>query len=213
MIYLPVEQGSAEWHAARLGIPTSSCFDRIVTPKGKLSSSKASDGYACELIAERLLGHPLNDYVSQWMIYGMDLEEQAVSYYELQTDRETQAGGFCRKDLPLPMIKRLASVGCSPDRLIGEDGGLEIKCPSEKIHVATLLGLEDVLVKHRLQIQGSLWVTGRAWWDFLSYHPELPPALMRVERDEEFSRTLDQHVRAFCVGLEEYYERVAGVAV
>jgi len=200
MIHLPVEPGSAEWHKARLGIPTSSEFSRIFTPTGRPSKSATSNKYACQLIAESMLGHPVSDYESDWMLRGKDLEERAVSYYELQTDRDTTSGGFCTTDD--------GKVGCSPDRLIGDDGGLEIKCPSEIIHVATLLGLEDVLVKHRLQVQGSLWVTGRSWWDFLSYHPDLPPALMRIERDEEFIAALEKHVRAFCVGLEEMRERL-----
>ncbi len=198
MIHLPVDPGSVEWAKARLGIPTSSCFDRIVTKSGKPSAQ--SNRYACTLIAESMLGHPVEQYESDWMLRGIDLEERAVSYYELQTDRETTSGGFCLTD------DRMA--GCSPDRLIGDVGGLEIKCPSEAVHVAALLGLEDVMAKHRLQIQGSLWVTGRTWWDFLSYHPELPPALMRVERDEEFIAALEKHVRAFCVGLEEMRERL-----
>lgn len=207
MIHLPVEQGSEEWHKARLGIPTSSEFTRIVTPKGALSGSTTRYRYACELIAERMLGHPVNDYVSDWMLRGQDLEDRAVAYYELQRDIDTQRGGFCKIDAALMHKSEFYSVGCSPDRLVGDDGGLEIKCPSETIHVATLLGLEDVLVKHRLQVQGSLWITGRKWWDFLSYHPELPPALMRIERDEEFIGTLSKHVRAFCVSLEELYAR------
>ena len=41
MIELPCQQGSVEWHEARLGIPTASEFSRIVTPTGKLSAPES----------------------------------------------------------------------------------------------------------------------------------------------------------------------------
>ena len=60
MIRLDVEQGYAEWVAARLGIPTASCFDKIITPK-TMKPSASADKYAWELIAERVLGRPVDD--------------------------------------------------------------------------------------------------------------------------------------------------------
>ena len=62
--------------------------------------------------------------------------------------------------------------------------------------------------RHRPQVQGQLWVTGRRWSDTLSYHPELPPALIRIERDEEYIRTLANAVEAFA-GLLEIATAVA----
>lgn len=195
MLILNCAQGSEEWQRARAGIPTASCFNKVLTPKGAPSS--ASKKYACLLLAERLLGHPLDTYESDWMERGSDLEDEAVAYYELQRDIDTRPVGLCLTDD--------GRAGCSPDRLIDDVGGLEIKCPSPATHVGNLLGMAG---KHKLQVQGALWITGRAWWDLLSFCPRLPPALLRVERDEEFITAIGKHMSAFCLGLDEMHERL-----
>jgi len=187
MILLDVEQGTADWLAARVGIPTSSCFHRIITPK-TMKPASAQKGYMHELLAEWMLGASLDDgYLSDWMERGMMLEPQAVAYYELQRDMDVNRVGFVLRDDRM--------VGCSPDGLVGADGGLEIKCPSARVHVENLLG--DMSEKHKCQVQGGLWITGRQWWDLLSFHPELPPALTRVERDEKFISALASCVDGF----------------
>ncbi len=192
MIRLDCPQGSDEWIEARLGIPTSSQFHRIITPKtGKLSSQ--ADGYAHELLAEELLGHPIDESASDFMARGTALEKSAVEFYEFQRDMNTQRVGVILRDDGL--------TGCSPDRLVGDDGGLEIKCPSAKVHVSYMLGQDADTYK--CQVQGALWITGRAWWDWLSYNPELPPVLIRFERDEEFIAKLAAAVDQF---IEYLYE-------
>ena len=197
MIRLDFAQGSPEWHAARLGIPTASNFGRILTPGGKLSAS--ADTYMHELIAERMLGFPLNAGSVDFMERGKALEEQAVAFYELQRGVDTEQVGFVLTD------DRRA--GCSPDRFVGLDGGLESKCPSPAVHVGYLLdgGISD---KYRPQVQGALWMTGRWWWDTLSYHPDLPPALVRVERDAEYITAIEVAVSAFCDRLDAACERL-----
>lgn len=192
MIRVDVEQGSPEWLAARLGIPTASQFRRIMTSK-TMKPSSSSEGYLHELLAEWLIREPLDDQKSQFMERGSELELNAVKYYEFQQEVDTETVGFCLRDDRL--------VGCSPDRLIGDDGGLEIKCPSAKIHVAYLLNgsLSD---EYRLQVQGNLWITGRQWWDIMSYNPVLPPALIRCERDDEFISILSGLVDAFVSRLQ-----------
>lgn len=195
MIVLDCEQGSEEWFKARLGIPTASRFNQIITPK-TLKPSSSARGYLHELCAEWLLGEPLDGASSDFMLRGSGMEESAVKFYEFQTDTETTSAGFCLRDD--------RAVGCSPDRLVGEDGGLEVKCPSAKVHVGYLLNGLDV--EYRAQVQGALWITGRAWWDVLSYNPELPPVLMRMERDEEFIGALSAAVEDFLVRLAEAKE-------
>lgn len=192
MIILNCEQGSDEWKRARLGIPTASQLHKVLTPRtGKLSSQ--ADGYAHELLAEEMLGHPLDDAASDFMTRGTLLEKSAVEFYEFQRDLRTQKVGFILRD-----DRR---TGCSPDRLVGDDGGLEIKCPSAKVHVGYMLGQDADTYK--CQVQGALWITGRAWWDWLSYNPELPPVLIRFERDEEFISKLASAVDQFIEYLSE----------
>jgi len=199
MIRLNCEQGSQEWLDARLGIPTASQFHRIITPKTMRLSSSA-EGYVHELLAEELLGHPIDEGESQFMTRGSDLERSAFEFYEFNRDIETERVGFIVRDDGL--------VGCSPDRLVGEDGGLEIKCPSAKVHVSYMLSAA-VDPQYKCQVQGALWLTGRAWWDWLSYNPELPAVRVRFTRDEEFIALLARAVDQFIEYQDECRRKLA----
>lgn len=198
MIRLDMEQGSAEWVMARIGIPTASSFDKIITNKtAKLSESAA--GYAHKLIAEKLLGISLDEATSSFMERGAVMEQAAVAWYELQRDCDTEKVGFCLRDD--------GRAGCSPDRLVGGDGLLEIKCPSAHVHVGYLL--DDAGIGYRAQCQGQLWITGRRWIDTLSYHPQLPKALVRVERDEDYIGKLAAAVEQFLSFRDECLLKLA----
>lgn len=191
MIVHDVTQGSTEWLALRSGIPTASCFDRIITPKGRPSSQL--ERYMHSLLAERIMGHPVTEYVSTWMQRGSESEAGAVAYYEGITERDTALVGFVTNDS--------GTIGASPDRLVGDDGLLEIKVPREHTHVSYLL-TKSVDAEYYPQVQGQLWIAERRWLDIMSYHPEMPPALIRVERDEAFIRMLASAVGEFSVALE-----------
>jgi hypothetical protein len=185
-------QGSAIWLSARSGIPTASCFDRIVTPTGKLSTQ--ADAYMHQLLAERMLGRPITDVaVTSWMSRGTMLEGEAISFYESMRELDTVRVGLCTNDA--------GTIGASPDRLVGEGGLLEIKCPKESTHVGYLL-TGSAGAAYRPQVQGQLMVTGRAWVDLLSYSPDLPHALIRIERDEDYIATLSNALDAFSEQLE-----------
>lgn len=195
MIRLDVEQGSPEWLQARLGIPTASCFDRIITPKTlKLSAQRFT--YRNQLLAEWLLGYPIDwSGSSQFMERGTAMEPRARAYYEFQNDVEVDPIGFCLRDDE--------KVGGSPDGLVGDNGLLEIKCPAIHTHIGYLIDPEAFAAAYRHQVQGYLYLTGRAWADLLSYNPELPAVVVRVERDPEFVDALDESLNAFVEELEE----------
>lgn len=188
-------QGTEEWLRLRAGIPTSSDFDKILTPGGK--PSKSAEGYMYKLLAERLMGHPCTEFMSRWMDRGSQMEGEAVSFYEFQRDIETVKVGFITNDA--------GTIGCSPDRLVGDDGLLEIKVPSEQVHMGYLLGSGSAYEAYKVQMQGQLWISGRDWNDSLSFHPELPPALLRIERDEAFIRLLAEAVETFSLELERQW--------
>lgn len=185
-------QGTREWLNLRAGVPTSSEFSRILTPKGALS--KSADGYMHELLAERILHEPLSKAVTMWMQRGSEHEAEAVAYYEMARGVDTVPVGFCTNDA--------GTVGASPDRLVGEDGLLEIKVPAPGTHVGYLLAAAGAGDEYRIQTQGQLWITGRQWVDIMSYNPGMPEALVRFERDEAFIATLSAAVMAFVEVLE-----------
>ena len=197
MKVLDVEQGSREWVEARLGIPTASAFKRIVTSTGKLSAQRES--YQAELLSEWVFGEPAKDFDTAWTERGKALEPDARRYYSFHTDTEAQTVGFCLRDDGI--------AGASPDSLVGDDGLLELKCPREDTHLLYLA--RGVLpTDYKVQVQGQLWVTGRAWADFMSYAPELPPMLVRVEPDKKFQAALDDHMPTFHAELMAGRERL-----
>jgi hypothetical protein len=193
ILYRDIQQGSAAWLELRAGIPTASQFHRILTPSGK-PSAQATD-YLHGLLAERMMGHPLVEHVSLWMQRGADLEGEAVTFYEFQRETTTERLGFVTNDA--------GTIGASPDRLVGDDGLLEIKVPKDSTHVGYLLA-EPVDQAYYPQIQGQLWIAERQWLDVLSYHPEMPPALIRVARDEAYIAKLSAAIEAFAASLAQH---------
>lgn len=198
MIRLDCAQGSEAWFMARIGIPTASQFAKIITNKTQ-KLSEQSDAYAHKLLAEQILGVSLDGESSGFMERGQILEQQAVDYYELQRDCETEEVGFVLRD-----DRR---VGCSPDRFVGEDGLLEIKCPAPDTHIGYLL--DDDGIGYRAQTQGQLWICERQWIDTLSFHPSMPPALIRVMRDEEYIANLAKAVEQFLWRMDGFKQQLA----
>lgn len=186
MIVIDCEQGSPEWLAVRLGRPTASCFSKLLTPKTMKPSASAKP-YLNQLVAEWMLGYSPKDDQSLFMERGHELEPKAIEFYEMTKGVDVQRVGFIMTDD--------GSAGCSPDGLVGEDGGLEVKCLGAIGHVDYLLNGD--FSEYKTQIQGGLWITGRSWWDFLAYHPDMPPLLVRVERDEAYIAALAAAVADF----------------
>ena len=179
------EQGTQEWLTSRLGCPSGSGFDKLITAAGKPSTQ--SEGYINQLIAELLTGTPTEVRVTDAMQRGTDLEPMAREFYELASGNEVTQVGFCKHDS--------METGVSPDGLIGgdDDGGLEIKCPSPSWHCAYLRA-GKVPTKYIQQVQGCMWITGRQWWDFVSYHESMPALIVRVDRDDDYISLLADEV-------------------
>ncbi len=187
MKQLIVAPRSPEWFAARLGIPTSSEFHRVMTPKTRKLSSQAP-GYMYRLIAEWLTGEQVENFESEYMVRGVELEDKAMLAYEGLQDVETQPGGFITTDDGL--------IGCSPDRLVGERGDLELKCPL--IHTQVKYALEGTVDDdYMCQLQGRMMIHGREWVDIFAYHPRLIIPPVRVVRDEKFIADLKATLAAF----------------
>lgn len=196
MIIHDVIQGTTAWANLRAGIPTASEFDKILTPK-TARPSESAEPYMHALLAERIMGHPRVEIMSSWMERGSEMESEAVSFYEFQNDVATKTVGFITNDG--------MTIGASPDRLVDEDGLLEIKVPAPHTHVAYLLQSGGAYSAYKVQVQGQLWIAERQWEDVLSFHPEMPPAIIRIERDEEYIEKLSKAVTAFAAVLEERY--------
>jgi len=191
-----VEQGSPEWFKCRLGIPTASQFSKIITSTGK-ASTQAGD-YMNTLLAEWLAGEPLETWEgNQWTERGNELEQDARSYYEMTNNVDVEQVGFITNDL----------AGCSPDGLVNANGGTEFKCPSPGIHVKYLLA-NKLPSNYLPQVQGSLWVTEREWFDFVSFHPVLDSMIIRVYRDGKYISALSDAIKKFTDQMLEKREQL-----
>lgn len=179
MLVLECEQGSEEWHKARAGVPSASNFSKLITAAGKPSTS--AETYINSLIAYLITGTVEESYKNEHMARGNLLEPQARAMYELATDNVVTEVGFCLHDTIM--------AGCSPDGLVGDDGGLEIKCPSASTHVGYLRS-QKLPTIYKQQVMGCLWITGREWWDFMSFHPEMEDLIVRVHRDDKYINVL-----------------------
>lgn len=198
MIIIDVEQGTPEWMAIRCGIPSASNFDKIITASGE--PSKQAQKYLYSLVAEKISGIKEETFQSAAMKHGTETEGEAVEFYELTHGVEAKPVGFCFHDSKL--------FGCSPDRFIGEEGLLEVKCPQSHTHIEYLL--ENNLEKNYYQqVQGQLLVTGRKWCDLMSYYRGLRPVTIRVERNEKFLNTLKLSLEKFHNDLETIIKKIS----
>ena len=183
-------QQSPEWYQAKIGkVSASRCADLMAKTKSGYSTSRKN--YMMELIIARLTGEYPESYTSAAMQWGIDTEAEARLQYEGATLNIVKQVGF---------IELNENIGCSPDGLIGDEGGLEIKCPNSATHIETLLS-GNIDRKYILQMQFSMWVTGRKWFDFVSYDPRWPIDLRlfikRVERDEVMISEIKKEVDSF----------------
>jgi len=168
---IQVPQRSPEWFEVRRGLPTASSFDKVVKADG--TPSKQSKAYMYQLAAERVAGIREVTFTSAAMEEGIRREAESRRVYAMLREVEVEEVGFCIDDS--------GRYGCSPDGLVGEDGVLELKNPTGKVHVEYLVG-GKLPTAYLQQVQGQLLVTGREWCDFVSYHPGLPTFIVRVER-------------------------------
>ena len=199
MIILDCEQRDQAWFDAKAGIPSTSQFGEIITPGG--APSKQATKYLYTLAGERLIGKRSESYQNAAMLRGSEMEAEARKFYEfVNKDVEVQQVGLCFADEQ----KRFCT---SPDGLVGEDGLLEIKCPTLPVAVEYLLNgtLPNIYLP---QCQGQLFVSGRKWVDFLSYYPGLKPLILRVPRDNVFISKLQRPLDDFCDELDAVTDRL-----
>lgn len=201
MLIHDVDQNSNEWIELRRGIPTGSMFSKLCTTKGDRSKS-ISDAIN-EKVANVIANETLETWQgNQWTERGHELEQDAADYYQFMNgDRKLKQVGFVTDDEN--------TCGCSPDRLVNDDGLLEIKCPMPKTHVKYLLA-KEIPSDYYLQVQGQLMITGREWCDFMSYHPLLPPLLIREYRNEDLIEKLKGHIEYFNKELERRVNAIKG---
>ena len=188
-----MDQGGDEWFQARLGIPTASKFATVMA-KGE---GKTRSEYMCKLAGEIITGEVTESFSSIHTERGKEMEDEARQTYAFINSVEPQLVGFLRN----------GNKGASPDSLIGENGGLEIKTALPHIQIDRL-ERDRLPPEHKAQVQGNLWISEREWWDFVSYWPRLPMLCVRVYRDEEYIKTMSDEIDRFNDELAALVERI-----
>lgn len=198
MRHINAEQGTEEWLKARLGCPSGSGFSKLIRADGKPSSS--AETYINELIAQKVTGEIPETYENEWMIRGRQLEPDAKAFLEFERGFSITDAGFIKHSE--------YECGISPDGLVNADGAVEIKCPAPSTHIKYLRDGKLPSI-YKPQVMGYMFVMPKVKWvDFLSYHPSLPPFLIRVERDEEYIKLLADQVIKACKIIETESKKI-----
>lgn len=201
-----VEQGSDLWHQLRLGHVTASGIADLMA-KTKTGESESRRKYKVKLVAERMTGKAQESYSNAAMEWGVEYEPYAAIAYEVKNNELLDKTGFWLH----PSIKWL---GVSPDRLVGGNGLVEIKCPNTTTHIDYIID-DAVPARYYKQIQCQLWVTGREWCDFVSYDPRLPEEnqlfIKRAYPNEVFIREMESEVLKFLDEVEQMINKLKGI--
>lgn len=192
---LNCKQGSTEWHLARAGVVTASEVDSLVTPKFEPRTGEGVKTYLYRKACERIMGPPVEGPGGGTfaMDQGNVLEKIAIPWYEFRYNVAVDRVGLCLSDD--------GKVGCSPDGLIGDLQGLEIKCPTPPTHCQYLLE-QRVPPDYLPQVHMCMFVTGRTEWTFVSYSPYLPPLVVTVLRDEAIQTVLRDTLAKFTAQVD-----------
>jgi putative phage-type endonuclease len=196
--YINIEQGSDEWKVARLGHVTASNMAEVMSKAKGFGEAIGRYKYKVRLVAERLTQTAAESFSNAAMEWGVEQEQFACIEYESATNQFVDKTGFWLH----PEIKFL---GVSPDRLVGAEGLIEVKCPNTTTHLGYLFE-GKIPTDYYKQIQCQLWVTGRQWCDFVSYDPRLPKRnqllIVRTERDESLIKEMEAETLKFLDEVE-----------
>ncbi len=205
IIFDHVEQGTDEWHEMRRGVITASRFKDVMSKGRGTAPSKTRHSYMLELAAEVLTGNVEHFEPNKYMQWGTEKEPEAKSMYEFLTDNEVSEVAFIKHET--------LNCGVSPDGLVGENGGIEIKCPKTTTQIETFLS-GKMPTQHKAQVQGCMWVTERDHWDFISFDPRIEGEAsffnVRVERDEKYIKELAEGIALFDDQLQDLIKQLKG---
>jgi hypothetical protein len=193
------DQGTPEWFAARLGIPTASEFSTVMAQGKGGSPSLTRKTYMMKLAGERLTGEPMDSYSNGHMERGKEWEAEARERYAFEREAEPEIVGFIRN----------GEMGASPDSLVGGSGLLEIKTKAAHLQVELLTKGPDYFPpEFKPQTLGQLMVAEREWVDLGVYCRKLPLFLVRAVRDEPYIANMRGEIDRFNDELAELVENV-----
>jgi len=194
---LPDGSTNPDWLSARYGNCSASRIADVMA-KTKSGYAASRDNYMMELLCQRLTGKAEESFTSAAMQRGTDLEPIARGCYEALEGVMVQECGFI-------MHPKIKHMGASPDGLVGDKGGLEIKCPNTKQHVEFLrTGKPDS--RYQWQMCCQIACAGLDWVDFVSFDDRMPKELqyakIRFMRDDARIAEMEAEVIEFLGELD-----------
>ena len=188
------EQGTEEWHKLRLGKFTASEAQAIAT------AGKGLETLVYEKAAEILTGKPKESYTNKDMERGHELESVARNLYELETGNVVRTVGFCELH---------EFIGASPDGLIGDKKGIEIKNPTDPVYARYLFD-KKIDPKYYAQMQMQIMVCDLLSVDYVVHNPNFKTDIVTVNvpRDEAFIVKLRMGLVSGVQKLKEILEKV-----
>ncbi|MCB0654465.1 MAG: YqaJ viral recombinase family protein [Saprospiraceae bacterium] len=187
-----LEQGTPEWHSLRLGIPTASEFDKIIT-EVRGDYSKQATSYANALIAEILTRETMRELpYNKWLDRGSTMEADAADAYERIFSVKLHKVGLITNDAH--------TWGASLDRIIdGQKKAVEIKCPKASTLLDYYYGEKDLEKEYYNQVQGQIFVSDGEIEeiDLFAWCPDMPYVCKTIKRDEKRQNQLAKGLERF----------------
>ena len=178
-----IQQNTEEWTDIKIGkFSASTCADLLMDKK-----NKGYQNLINRIVEEKITGNQSESNSFKGNVYterGHELEPVAREDYEFRSFNDVEIIGVIELD---------EWVLCSPDGLIGENGLYQAKCPIFNTQ-KEYLKAKKVPTNYYKQMQFELYVSGREYNIFNSYHPNLPALDIEVERDEEMIKLIKQRL-------------------
>jgi len=167
-----MDQRSEEWFEIRKGKMTASNAQAIG------ANGKGLETYIYTLLTEKYSNNK-EHYTNGDMERGVELEDQARMTYEIEREK-VELVGFIEND---------EYSGCSPDGIVGEEGGIEIKCPNDVNFFKLLVnGKDEIEAKYLWQVQMCLLISGRKWWDLIFYNTNFDKNMLVFRIEPELAK-------------------------
>lgn len=190
----------AAWLSARAGKLTASRMAEAMGKKGPAARKKLM----FELLAERTIEGNVPHFVSPAMEHGLEYEDEAVDMF---------VSRFPQYDVRLSRFYEHPTIeffGASPDREVGHDGLLEVKCPSTEKYLGWVMD-GAVPIEHKPQMAAQILCSGKKWCGFLAYDPRIKVESQRLfmkkyEPTAEYLAEVEREAIQFLKELDFMFE-------
>ena len=180
------DQRTDDWHQLRLGRLNGSTAAKMLSQKKPEPEGRRT--LREELSFERVFQKPAkSDYMNAAMQWGIDHEQAGLLEYSARTLVPITQVSYVEHESLM--------AGCSPDGLISDIGAVELKCPQRNTHWRNVQAIHNgvIPVRYHPQLRHTLWVTGRDYIDFCSYHPEFEDLSLGILRFTRKDANLEEY--------------------